>query len=60
MMLKDTLRFSFSGYSIWLDPEQFDSDLDNAIKVASKELGVYPIPAPHVTLGELIVRYSSY
>ena len=52
MKLNDALRFSFSGYSIWLDPEQYNSDLDKAIKVASKELGVYPIPAPHVTLGK--------
>jgi hypothetical protein len=50
MKANDMLRFAFSGYSIWLEPEQFHSDLDSAIQVSSKELDAYPIPAPHVTL----------
>ena len=58
MKVDGMLRYSFAGYSIWLDPEQFDADLDNAIHVASTELGVYPIPEPHITLMYGIKRMS--
>jgi hypothetical protein len=50
MKVSGMLRFVFAGYSIWLEPEQFHSDLASAIQVASKEVDTYPIPAPHVTL----------
>jgi len=60
---KEGLRFVFQGYAIWLEAEQFpssaptnllsersrDNDLDQAIRVASQELDVHPIPAPHLT-----------
>lgn len=47
---KPSLRFLFSGYSIWLEPEQFGADLDLVLQTASEELGVFPIPAPHLTV----------
>ena len=50
MIVQDPLRFVFSGYSVWLELEQFHRDLDRAIQTASTELGVRPIPAPHVTV----------
>ena len=50
MMVQDPLKFIFSGYSIWLELEQFDNDLDTVLHTASAELGVLPIPAPHVTV----------
>ena len=40
----------FAGYSIWLEPEQFQGDLEAAIRTASKELDVIPVPAPHSTV----------
>ena len=40
----------FAGFSVWLELEQFDEDLDKAIRTASTELGVHPIPEPHVTV----------
>jgi hypothetical protein len=43
------LQFEFKGYSVWLEPVQYDNDLSLAIKTASQELGVLPIPMPHVT-----------
>jgi hypothetical protein len=62
-ILKEKLRFRFQGYAIWLEIEQFPAsdsdgegrqapqknDLECAIQTASKELGVYPIPSPHLT-----------
>jgi hypothetical protein len=50
MMIQEPLRCFFSGYSVWLELEQFDGDLDSALHTASKELNVYAIPAPHVTV----------
>lgn len=58
--MKDGLRFVFHGYAIWLETEQFSTaavptkfceknDLDRALQVASEELKVLPIPAPHLT-----------
>lgn len=49
MHMKNALRFVFSGYSIWLEPEQFKGDLEVAIQTASKELGVLAVPVPHAT-----------
>ena len=63
MILKEGLRFVFSGFAVWLELEQFPSsewgqpsladsprnDLEKAIHTASQELNVYPIPAPHMT-----------
>jgi hypothetical protein len=49
-MIQEPLRFIFSGYSVWLELEQFDGDLDSALHTASKELSVHSIPAPHVTV----------
>lgn len=49
-MPKDTLRFVFTGYSIWLELEQVNHDLDIAIALASKHINVHPIPTPHVTV----------
>jgi hypothetical protein len=43
------LQFEFKGYSVWLEPVQYDKDLSLAIETASQELGVLPIPMPHVT-----------
>lgn len=45
----NSLRFSFTGLSIWLELEQENGDLDKAIAIAAKQVGVPPIPAPHVT-----------
>jgi hypothetical protein len=50
MEVKNALRFEFEGYSVWLEPEQFQGDLDKAIQTASEELRVIPIPVPHATL----------
>ena len=59
--MKDELRFVFHGYAVWLETEQFPqtgaipttfcdkNDLDLVVQVASQELNVVPIPAPHLT-----------
>lgn len=44
------LDFVFRGYSIWLELEQTDGDLDAALKAAAHDLDVDCIPAPHVTV----------
>jgi hypothetical protein len=50
MILKEPLQFVFSGYSIWLEPEQFQHDLDLAIKTTTTQLGLpLSIPSPHIT-----------
>jgi hypothetical protein len=50
MLVKEPLRFTFSGYSIWLEPEQFQNDLDLACEESTARLGVlHAIPSPHVT-----------
>ena len=63
--IKDLLRFSFQGYAVWLEAEQFPSfldtasphksdaqnnDLDQVIRTASQDLDVFPIPVPHMTM----------
>lgn len=50
--LRPPLRFSFSGYSVWLDLDQAEegNDLDAAMVYAAESQGVHPIPAPHVTV----------
>ena len=55
MLLKEPLRFVFSGYSIWLEPEEFkldeeSGDLELAIQTSSIALALpFGIPSPHVT-----------
>ena len=49
-MSRDMLRFVFKGYSIWLELEQVNGDIDIAIALASKQINVHPIPTPHVTV----------
>jgi hypothetical protein len=49
-MIQEPLRCIFFGYSVWLELEQFDGDLDSALHTASKELFLQAIPAPHVTV----------
>lgn len=44
------LKFEFSGYSIWLDLEQIDQDLNNALSYAASTHNVHAIPQPHVTV----------
>mmetsp|Transcript_28717 Transcript_28717/g.34988 ORF Transcript_28717/g.34988 Transcript_28717/m.34988 type:complete len:266 (+) Transcript_28717:295-1092(+) len=47
--LREPLRFSFKGYTIWLEFEEYSGDFTEAIEHSAKELGVPPIPQPHVT-----------
>jgi hypothetical protein len=50
MLVKEPLRFTFSGYSIWLEPEQFQNDLDLACEESTARLGLpHAVPSPHVT-----------
>lgn len=44
------LHFRFCGYTIWLEPEQFENDLSNAMSKACSSHGLHPIPLPHITL----------
>jgi hypothetical protein len=46
---RDSLYYEFVGYSIWLEVEQYENDLDRAISIAAEDLGLFPIPEPHVT-----------
>mmetsp|Transcript_16500 Transcript_16500/g.23270 ORF Transcript_16500/g.23270 Transcript_16500/m.23270 type:complete len:248 (-) Transcript_16500:169-912(-) len=49
-VLKRTpLQWEFHGLTLWLEPEEFDSDLSTAIRDASKTYGLEPIPNPHLT-----------
>ena len=51
MLFRDPLKFVFSGYSIWLEPEEYQNDLTLAIDEATEGLGLkLGIPLPHVTL----------
>ena len=51
MLFRDPLKFVFSGYSIWLEPEEYQNDLTLAIDTATAGLGLrLGIPLPHVTL----------
>mmetsp|Transcript_57222 Transcript_57222/g.170618 ORF Transcript_57222/g.170618 Transcript_57222/m.170618 type:complete len:182 (-) Transcript_57222:602-1147(-) len=50
LTLREPLRFSFVGYSIWLHLEQHESDLNRAIQTAAERDGLLPIPSPHVTV----------
>ena len=47
---REPLLFSFVGYSIWLELEQHDSDLDRILRAAATDEGVLTIPCPHVTV----------
>lgn len=49
--LRDPLHFRFTGYTIWLEfeEESFNFDLSRAISKVSEDLGLLPIPSPHVT-----------
>uniref|UniRef100_A0A7S2RIR2 Uncharacterized protein n=2 Tax=Eucampia antarctica TaxID=49252 RepID=A0A7S2RIR2_9STRA len=44
------LSFRFCGYTLWLEPEQFDNDLSQAMSMACTAHGLHPIPSPHITL----------
>lgn len=44
------LLFRFCGYTIWLEPEQFDNDLSDAMSMSCTNHGLHPIPMPHITL----------
>ena len=44
------LRFEFRGYSVWLEVEDFQGDLDAALDVAASDLHVHRVPSPHVTV----------
>eukprot|EP00978_Attheya_sp_CCMP212_P014359 scaffold36512_cov59-Attheya_sp.AAC.5 len=46
---RDSLYYEFVGYSIWLEVEQYENDLYRAISIAAEDLGLFPIPEPHVT-----------
>ena len=48
--VQSPLKFVFSGYSIWLDLEQMDQDLNHALSYAASTHGVHAIPQPHVTV----------
>eukprot|EP00588_Corethron_pennatum_P014232 CAMPEP_0194270612 /NCGR_PEP_ID=MMETSP0169-20130528/4566_1 /TAXON_ID=218684 /ORGANISM="Corethron pennatum, Strain L29A3" /LENGTH=275 /DNA_ID=CAMNT_0039012717 /DNA_START=196 /DNA_END=1020 /DNA_ORIENTATION=+ len=62
--LREPLRFEFTGYTLWIELEQFEikdqtndrstqlikSDLDHIIQVASQKQSAHPIPTPHMTL----------
>jgi hypothetical protein len=50
MMVQEPLKFIFKGYSVWLELESFENDLDAVLQTASTELGVHKIPSPHVTV----------
>ena len=43
------LQWVFHGLTLWLEFEEFDSDLQNAISEASKRYGTESIPRPHAT-----------
>lgn len=44
------LRFAFRGYSVWLELQDVDGDLDRALDVAASDLHVHRVPSPHVTV----------
>ena len=48
-LLATPLDFVFKGYSIWLELEQVENDLDRALQAAAVDLDVDVIPEPHVT-----------
>ena len=41
------LQWEFKGLTVWLEFEEFDSDLKNAIDYAAKIYGTEKIPVPH-------------
>lgn len=43
------LQWEFKGLTLWLEFEEFDSDLTNAIDYAVKVYGTEKIPVPHAT-----------
>jgi len=44
------LRFEFRGYSVWLEVEDVQGDLDQALDAAASDLHVHRVPSPHVTV----------
>ncbi|CAB9499865.1 expressed unknown protein [Seminavis robusta] len=50
MLLREPYQFIFKGYSIWLEVEQQNGDLDNAIQCAASEKSLFPIPDAHCTV----------
>uniref|UniRef100_A0A7R9Z7B6 Uncharacterized protein n=1 Tax=Pseudictyota dubia TaxID=2749911 RepID=A0A7R9Z7B6_9STRA len=49
--LREPLRFSFAGLTVWLHLEQIGSDLDLALSSATELFGLpLAIPSPHVTV----------
>jgi hypothetical protein len=52
-LLATPLDFVFKGYSIWLELEQVESDLDKAVDAAALDLDVHAIPG---TLTGVFVR----
>lgn len=46
---RESLRWKFHGLSLWLELEEFDSDLSKAIQHFSDKFGVEPMPCPHLT-----------
>mmetsp|Transcript_27429 Transcript_27429/g.40554 ORF Transcript_27429/g.40554 Transcript_27429/m.40554 type:complete len:230 (-) Transcript_27429:261-950(-) len=49
LLKREPLRFEFCGYSIWLEIEEKNNDVSNAINQFAQDLGVLPIPQAHVT-----------
>lgn len=43
-LLATPLDFVFKGYSIWLELNQVESDLDKAVEAAAIDLDVHAIP----------------
>jgi hypothetical protein len=55
---RDSYKFIFKGYSIWLELEQVDKDFDKVLTVAANDLGLYRVPTPHVTAAYGITHLS--
>eukprot|EP00980_Cylindrotheca_fusiformis_P019841 scaffold6966_cov112-Cylindrotheca_fusiformis.AAC.19 len=50
LLAKEPLRFVFSGYSVWLELEQYQDDLDRVCAESKERLGLpHGVPEPHVT-----------
>lgn len=46
---RESLQWKFYGLSLWLELEEYDSDLSNAIQYFTDKYGVEPMPCPHLT-----------
>jgi len=46
---REPLRFEFSGYTVWLEPEDTNYDISQTIQGVAQELHLLPISRPHVT-----------